>query len=116
MACIGRCGIYKDRPQFCEDYPTVTSFLPAGCTYHFVGEERRGECQPEACQQGNCCAIPREGGEPEAKAIDSLAGGEPCKHLRWEESPIVVVKVASDTTPSATSELVGKVARLFKEI
>jgi len=116
MACVGRCSIYKDRPQFCRDYPKVADFIPPGCTHHFVGDERRGECQPEVCQESNCCSYPREGGEPTGKALDSLAGGESCKHLRWEESPIVAIKVASDATPSATSELVGHVARILKEI
>ena len=75
MSCVGRCSIYEDRPQFCRDYPKVTDFIPERCTYHFVGEERRGECQPEVCQHHSCCAYPREGGEPQGKALDELAGG-----------------------------------------
>lgn len=86
MACIGKCGIYNDRPKFCRVYPRVHDFLPPGCTFHFIGSERRGSCQPEVCGQNNCCSWPREEGEPEGKAMDSLAGGMPCKHLRWEET------------------------------
>ncbi len=115
MSCVGRCSIYKDRPQFCRDYPKITDMVPTGCTHHFVGSERRGECQPEVCQESSCCSYPREGGEPEAKTLDHLAGGLPCKHLQWEESPLV--KVASaDVLISSTSEVVGKITELLREI
>lgn len=94
MACMGRCGIYAKRPQFCRDYPQVHDFLPPSCTFHFVGEERRGSCQPEVCQQDICCAYPREGGEPEGTSMDPFVGGMACKHLVWEEIP--AQKTASD--------------------
>jgi hypothetical protein len=87
MACVGRCGIYATRPQFCQDYPKVTDFVPSGCTYSFLGSERTGTCQPEVCQENICCAYPREAGEPEGVSLDSLAGGRPCKHLVWQELP-----------------------------
>lgn len=94
MACIGRCGIYSTRPQFCQDYPRVHDFIPPGCTYHFIGAERHGSCQPQICQENICCAYPREGGEPEGVSMDELAGGEPCKHLVWQEVP--AEKTAND--------------------
>lgn len=86
MACIGRCGAYSSRPQFCKDYPRITDFIPPGCTYYFHNGKRMGSCQPESCQENNCCSYPRENGDPEAKSLDSLAGGLPCKHLKWEET------------------------------
>ena len=85
MACVGRCGAYGSRPQMCQDYPTVSSFIPPGCTFYFHNGVRHGSCQPKVCGDNNCCSYPREGGEPEAKTLDELAGGLPCKHLRWEE-------------------------------
>ena len=113
MACIGRCGIYETRPQFCKDYPRVTDFIPEGCTFYFIGAERRGECQPEVCQERCCCAYPREGGEPLARPLDSMAGGLPCKHLKWVET---VEKVAdADEVPSSNSELATQVVKLLKE-
>ena len=85
MKTVGRCGNYDSRPEYCKNYPQIGDFLPTSCTYHFVGEERRGECHPETCQDDNCCAYPREAGEPVAKSLDELAGGLPCKHLVWTE-------------------------------
>ena len=116
MACVGRCGNYGGRPAFCRDYPKVTDFVPPGCTYHFVGEERRGSCQPEVCGQNICCAYPREGGEPEARALDSLAGGLPCKHLVWVETPFE--KEASDPSDagSADLEISNALAELLYEV
>ena len=80
MSCVGRCGIYNDRPDFCKVY-----FTPSGCTFTFEGDVRKGECQPDVCLENNCCNYPREGGEPEGVSMDSLIGGEPCKHLVWVE-------------------------------
>jgi len=85
MKIVGRCGNYENRPKFCRDYPQITSYLPEGCTYHFIGEERRGECDPSSCEENNCCSWPREGGEPEATSLDEKAGGLPCKYLIWAE-------------------------------
>lgn len=103
MPCIGRCGIYTSRPQRCVDYPVLGDFMPPGCTFVFNGTERRGSCQPEVCGEENCCNWPREGGEPEAKSLDSMAGGLPCKHLRWVEEPEPKLANA-DEVPSATNE------------
>lgn len=107
MACVGRCGNYDSRPQFCRDYPQVHDFVPPGCTYSFLGQEREGSCQPEVCQQDVCCGYPRERGEPEAKSLDFLAGGEPCKHLTWVE---VTVKEASDEEVAPMESLYALVA------
>lgn len=113
MACVGSCGIYKSRPQFCRDYPRVQDFVPPGCTFHFVGQERRGSCQPKECGNEICCAWPREGGEPEGTSLDSLAGGEPCKHLKWEE--LDAEKTASVDDPESvdleTSVLINEFLR-----
>ena len=96
MACVGRCGAYEARPQFCRDYPQVHDFVPPSCTFSFLGSERSGSCQPEVCQADSCCGYPREGGEPEGTSLDALAGGEACKHLLWEE---VDAKEAADDSP-----------------
>jgi Fe-S-cluster containining protein len=72
------CAIYDRRPQGCREYPKIDSYMPEECTYYFVGNERRGEC---ACGVGACCALPRDGGEPEAKYLPEISGGLPCKHL-----------------------------------
>lgn len=84
MKTIARCGIYEERPQVCRDYPTVFHFTPEVCTFAFpFGDERRvGDC---ACEEGACCALPREGGEPGGAPLPEEAGGEPCKHLTWED-------------------------------
>lgn len=100
---VGRCGIYENRPQFCRDYPTVTDHILPGCTYNFVGDERHGECQPELCQENNCCDYPREGGEPEGKSMDAHVGGLPCKHLRWVDEE--TTKTAENEASSITSEI-----------
>ena len=83
--CVGKCGAYGNRPKFCQDYPTISDFIPPGCTYYFHNGTRHGSCNPAACGENNCCSYPREGGEPEAKSLDALAGGLPCKHLVWDE-------------------------------
>ena len=87
MEC-GKCGAYDSRPQFCKDYPRIHDFIPPGCTFYFHNGERHGSCNPSACGENNCCAYPRENGEPEGKSLDALAGGLPCKHLVWEEVPM----------------------------
>lgn len=84
-SCIGKCGAYGSRPDFCKNYPTLSSFIPPGCTYYFHNGQRHGECDPSSCGENNCCSYPREGGEPEGKSLDSFAGGLPCKHLIWDE-------------------------------
>jgi hypothetical protein len=100
MSCIGRCGIYENRPTSCKTYPQITDTLPSACTYYFLGDRRMGSCQPEVCQEQNCCSYPRENGEPEAKHLDFFLGGEPCKHLVWEYPE--PEKVASDEPKSIT--------------
>lgn len=115
MACYGICGAYDRRPKFCQDYPQVHDFVPPGCTFHFIGSERRGECQPKVCGQNNCCAYPREGGEPEARSLDAMAGGLPCKHLVWVEEPLQ--KVASEgDVPCANLRLSNLVNDLLEDI
>ncbi len=57
--------------------------MPPECTYTFSGSERSGECE---CGEGACCAVPRVGGEPGGAPMPLAAGGEPCKHLYWEET------------------------------
>jgi Fe-S-cluster containining protein len=79
---IARCSIYERRPDVCRKYPTVSHYTPPECTFHFSGGERRGEC---ACDQGACCAIPREHGEPGGVPMPEEAGGTPCKYLVYEE-------------------------------
>ena len=108
MGCVGRCSNYENRPQMCKDYPKVTSFIPPGCTFSFHNQERLGSCQPEVCQENSCCAYPREGGEPEAKTLDSYAGGLPCKHLVWEELP--TEKNADAPRESFTEKFLDKIA------
>jgi hypothetical protein len=93
MACVGRCGIYDSRPQFCQDYPQVHDFVPPKCTFSF--------------QTDTCCGYPREGGEPEGTSLDPLAGGEACKHLVWEE---VAAKEASGDDVAPMEELYALVA------
>jgi hypothetical protein len=85
MTCVGKCGAYGGRPDFCKKYPTINDFIPPGCTYTFHNGERSGECDPTECGENNCCSYPREKGEPEGRTLDSLEGGLPCKHLKWDE-------------------------------
>ena len=89
---VARCAIYDTRPEECRAYPLIDSYSPEECTFSFVGQERRGDC---ACDVGACCAIPRDGGEPTAKHLPELAGGEPCKHLTWVDEDRPVEKLAS---------------------
>lgn len=92
---IARCAIYKDRPKLCKDYPTIAHYIPPECTFYFAGGERRGEC---ACNEGACCSLPREGGEPGGSPLPEEAGGLPCKHLIWVE---VTEKEASEDLETA---------------
>ena len=80
---IARCAIYEDRPEVCKVYPKVDHYLPKECTYAFIGGDRIGHCE---CNEGACCAIPREGGLPGGTPLPESAGGAPCKHLVWEET------------------------------
>lgn len=102
---IGRCGNYENRPEYCKDYPRLTDFMPDGCTFHFVGEDRRGECQPDVCQENNCCSWPREAGEPLGKSLDEHAGGKPCKYLEWAEVEEQEKKADGYEDVSITNEL-----------
>lgn len=104
MSCIGRCGIYESRPRFCREYPKPGDFLPPGCTYTFEGNERKGECQPESCQENCCCNYPREEGNPEGKGMDDKVGGLPCKFLVWQDEEDNE-KMAADEAPSITGQL-----------
>ena len=80
---IARCGIYEERPEVCRVYPKIDHYRPDECTYAFIGGECIGKCE---CDVGACCAIPREGGLPGGAPIPKEAGGQPCKHLVWEEA------------------------------
>ncbi len=82
MKTVARCGIYETRPQLCRDYPMIGHYTPPECTYSFPDGTREGEC---ACEVGACCATPREHGEPGGAVIPEESGGEPCKHLTWED-------------------------------
>ena len=85
MTCVGKCGAYGARPKVCQDYPTISDFIPPGCTFYFHNGERRGSCDPTSCGENNCCSYPRKNGNPEGKHLDHIDGGLPCKHLKWEE-------------------------------
>jgi hypothetical protein len=108
MSCIGRCGIYEHRPQFCRDYPRPGDFLPSGCTYTFEGNVRKGECRPEVCEENCCCNYPREGGDPEGKSMDELAGGQPCKYLEWHET--------EDNEKSASNLVESNTGQMYEEL
>jgi hypothetical protein len=84
MKTIARCSIYEDRPDVCKVYPTAYHYMPEECTFTFpYGDERReGDC---SCEEGACCALPREGGEPGGTPLMESAGGSACKHLIWED-------------------------------
>lgn len=85
MKTVSRCGIYKDRPKVCRDYPKIDSYTPGECTYTFPSGgdgPREGGCD---CEVGACCSGPREGGEPGGTPLPEAAGGLPCKHLVWED-------------------------------
>jgi len=82
---IARCAIYDKRPEVCRTYPTITHYTPPECGYYFTGEGRHGECD---CNEGACCSIPREHGEPGGVPLPEEAGGSPCKHLVWVEREV----------------------------
>jgi hypothetical protein len=82
---IARCSIYEDRPKVCVDYPKVEHYIPPECTYYFSGAERQGSC---ACDEGACCAVPRQDGEPGGAPMPAVAGGKPCKYLEWKEENV----------------------------
>ena len=82
---VARCGIYETRPKVCRDYPKVDHYIPPECTFTFVGSERRGDC---SCDEGACCSVPRENGEPGGTPLPNVAGGLPCKHLVWEDRDV----------------------------
>ena len=105
MIMVGRCGAYGKRPDFCKKYPSVTDNLLEGCTYSFHNGERIGTCQPEVCQENNCCSYPREGGEPEGKSLDHFIGGMPCKHLVWDEVDEMEKDASSVELSSFDSEM-----------
>ena len=86
MKTIARCGIYETRPELCQVYPIAGHWTPEVCTYSFPNGDtkREGEC---ACDEGACCAVPREGGEPGGTPMPEAAGGAPCKHLVWQDVP-----------------------------
>ena len=69
----------KKKPSRCKNYPTSYDYVVKGCGYKFGDEGvREGACK----RCGQCCAIPRVGGEPGA-GYDPH--GEPCKHLKAAE-------------------------------
>lgn len=104
---VGRCAIYETRPQVCVDYPKADSYVPPECTFTFPSGDRSGSC---ACDVAACCASPREGGEPGGASMPNISGGEPCKHLVWEEVDAPVEKVAVQlTSVVSVSDLVGGV-------
>ncbi len=74
---MGHCSIYADRPDLCRGYPEQADdwLRAAGCT------ALEGACQPWVCLSMCCCALPREGGEPEGRVM--VEGGEGCRWLRW---------------------------------
>jgi hypothetical protein len=89
---VARCSIYENRPKLCVEYPTADHYTPPQCTYSFVDGERFGEC---ACDEGACCATPREQGMPGGAAIPEISGGLPCKYLVIREEEDEPVKIAS---------------------
>jgi hypothetical protein len=109
MNLVARCGIYETRPDVCRTYPKADSYVPPNCTYIFTGEKREGEC---ACDKGSCCSLPRQGGEPGGAPLPEVAGGEPCKHLVWEESS---VKTASRLPIVAVGDDLRGMEGLFDE-
>lgn len=93
------CGVYKDRPAMCQRYPERDSYIPEGCTYYFDAEgKRQGFCDPEC--QAECCRLPRHQGEPTAPAMPEIAGGLPCKYIKYvEHHPAMSSDGEADTEP-----------------
>ena len=79
------CGIYEQRPEMCRRYPEWGSYIPSSCSFYFAGGERQGRCDPEC--DAACCFLPRQGGEPGGVPLPEIAGGEPCKHITYVDSP-----------------------------
>lgn len=76
------CSIYESRPDVCREYPRLDDYLPRSCTYFFMGNgTRKGKCSSEC--EAACCMLPRKDGEPGGGAMPEIAGGLPCKHLRY---------------------------------
>jgi len=96
--CMATCKLHGTgkKPQRCVEYPQQHDHLLPKCTYSFENGQRVGTCQPNVCQEQNCCNVPRAGGEPEGVTQDLLAGGLPCKHLEWHFVDEPVEKNASD--------------------
>lgn len=99
---VARCGIYDRRPQVCRDYPKLDHYMPEECTYTFNGNEKRGECN---CGIAACCNLPRQNGEPGGVPLPSIAGGQACKHLVWEDTEEPIEKKASDQTQDVRMDL-----------
>jgi hypothetical protein len=93
-----RCSIYEHKPVQCTEYPKIDQYMPEECTYYFVGNERRGECN---CGVGACCAISRDRGEPTGSYLPEIAGGLPCKHLVMAEEDAPAEKTAAVESGSA---------------
>lgn len=99
MATVARCAIYDQRPEMCRRYPQLSDYVPRECTFVFNGgSDRQGEC---ACNEGACCAIPRKDGEPEGMPLPEESGGQPCKHLVYEEEN---EKTAADASSASGVE------------
>lgn len=96
--CMGTCKLHgtEEKPERCRVYPEQHDTILPNCTYYFENGQRKGECHPEVCQEHNCCAIPRAGGDPGGVTQDALAGGLPCKHLEWHFAEPPMEKDASD--------------------
>lgn len=104
MKTVARCQVYETRPEVCKVYPTVGHYMPPVCTYTFPGgglEERQGEC---TCDEGACCVVPREGGEPGGAPMPEVAGGQPCKHLSWEEQEVPMTKEAAEELANLSND------------
>jgi len=116
MDCVGKCSAYGTRPDFCKEYPTLTSFIPSGCTYYFHNGTRHGECDPSSCGENNCCSYPRENGDPEGKSLDALAGGLPCKHLIWDEVDRMEKDASAFEILPFEEELNSKIAEVLHNV
>ena len=97
FGCMGTCKLHSSgqKPERCNAYPSLHDYMPSKCTYYFEKGRRMGSCKPNVCQEENCCAIPREGGEPMGTALEGHLGGKPCKFLEWSFVPERIEKHAS---------------------
>lgn len=76
------CEIYEDRPEMCKRYPERDSYVPERCVYYWTDEgERKGTCDPDC--GATCCRLPRHQGEPTSPGLPDIAGGLPCKYLKY---------------------------------